>query len=101
MGFGMCGLSEFANIMLMCSLATIMFLGGWHAPFGLTFIPSWIWFLLKLYALIFIVMQFRWTYPRIRVDQLMGFSWKVLLPLALANIFITGIGMYIYRAIGW
>ena len=54
-----------------------------------------------MYALIFIVMQFRWTYPRIRVDQLMGFGWKVLIPLSLANIFITGIGMYIYRAIGW
>ncbi len=101
MGFGMYGLSEFANIMLMCALATTMFLGGWQAPFGLTFIPSWIWFLLKMYALIFIVIQFRWTFPRIRIDQLMGFSWKVLLPLALANIFVTGIGMFVYRAIGW
>jgi len=101
MGFGMYGLSEFANIMLMCALATIMFLGGWHAPFGLAFIPSWIWFLIKMYVLIFIVMQFRWTYLRLRVDQIMGFGWKVLIPLALANVFITGIGMYVYRAIGW
>ena len=95
MGFGMYGLTEFANILLVCSLATVMFLGGWQAPFGLTFIPSWIWFLLKMYILVFLVMQFRWTYPRIRVDQLLGFSWKVLVPLSLANIFITGIGMYI------
>lgn len=101
MGFGMYGLTEFANIMLTCSLATIIFLGGWQAPFGLTFIPSWIWFLLKMYILIFLVMQFRWTYPRIRVDQLMGFCWKVLVPLALANIFITGIAVKIYQTIGW
>lgn len=101
MAFAMYFLAEYANIMLMCALATIMFLGGWLAPFGLTFIPSWVWFFLKMYALIFIVMQFRWTYPRIRIDQLMGFGWKVLVPLSLANIFVTGIGMYIYRAIGW
>ncbi|MFA7467315.1 MAG: NADH-quinone oxidoreductase subunit NuoH [Desulfotomaculaceae bacterium] len=101
MGFAMFFLAEYANIMVVCAMATIMFLGGWHAPFGLTFIPSWVWFFIKMYVLIFIVMQFRWTYPRIRIDQLMGFGWKVLVPLSLANIFVTGIGMYIYRAIGW
>lgn len=101
MAFAMFFLAEYASIMVICALGTILFLGGWHAPFGLTFIPSWIWFFLKMYALIFIVMQFRWTYPRIRVDQLMGFGWKVLVPLALANIFITGIGMKIYQGIGW
>lgn len=101
MAFAMYFLAEYANIMVICAMATIMFLGGWHAPFGLDFIPSWVWFFLKMYALIFLVMQLRWTYPRIRVDQLMGFSWKVLVPLALANIFITGIGMKIYQAIGW
>ncbi|SFR00984.1 NADH-quinone oxidoreductase subunit NuoH [Desulfoscipio geothermicus] len=101
MAFAMFFLAEYANIMVICAMATIMFLGGWHAPFGLDFIPSWVWFFLKMYILIFIVMQFRWTYPRIRVDQLMGFGWKVLVPLALANIFITGIGMKIYQAIGW
>ena len=101
MGFAMFFLAEYANVMIICAVTTIVFLGGWHAPFGLTFIPSWIWFFLKVYALIFVVMWFRWTFPRIRVDQLMGFGWKVLVPLSLANIFVTGIGMYIYRAIGW
>ncbi|WP_066639420.1 NADH-quinone oxidoreductase subunit NuoH [Desulfolucanica intricata] len=101
MQFAMFFLAEYANIMLICGMATIMFLGGWHAPFGLTFIPSWVWFFLKMYALIFIVMQLRWTYPRIRVDQLMGLGWKVLVPLSLANIFITGIGVKIYQALGW
>ncbi len=101
MAFAMFFLAEYANIMVICAVTTIVFLGGWHAPLGLTFIPSWVWFFLKMYALIFVVMWFRWTFPRIRVDQLMGFGWKVLVPLSLANIFVTGIGMYIYRAIGW
>lgn len=101
MTFAMYFLAEYANIMIICAMATVMFFGGWHAPFGLTFIPSWVWFFLKMYALIFFVMQLRWTFPRIRVDQLMGFSWKILVPLALANIFITGIGMKIYQAMGW
>lgn len=101
MAFAMFFLAEYANIMVICAVTTIVFLGGWHAPFGLTFIPSWVWFFLKMYALIFVVMWFRWTFPRIRVDQLMGFGWKVLVPLSLANIFVTGVGMYIYRAIGW
>lgn len=101
MGFAMFFLAEYANIMIISAMATVLFLGGWLAPFGLTFIPSWLWFFLKMYLLIFVVMWFRWTYPRIRVDQLMGFGWKVLVPLSLANIFVTGIGMYIYGAIGW
>lgn len=101
MAFAMFYLAEYANMLVVCALTTILFLGGWHAPFGLTIIPSWLWFFLKVYVIMFIIMQLRWTYPRIRVDQLMGFGWKVLVPLSLANIFITGIGMYIYRAIGW
>lgn len=101
MGFAMWFLAEYANLILVSALAATLFLGGWLAPFGLTFIPSWVWFLLKVYFMIWIFMWLRWTYPRIRVDQLMNFGWKVLVPLSLANIFVTGIGMYIYRAIGW
>lgn len=101
MGFAMFFLSEYASVMLISAMCTVMFLGGWLAPFGLTFIPSWLWFFLKMYVMIFIFMWVRWTYPRLRVDQLMGFGWKVLVPLSLANIFITGVGMYIFRAIGW
>lgn len=101
MGFAMFFLSEYASVMLISAMCTVVFLGGWLAPFGMTFIPSWIWFFLKMYAMIFVFMWVRWTYPRLRVDQLMGFGWKVLVPLSLANIFVTGVGMYIYRAIGW
>ncbi|MFZ5596288.1 MAG: NADH-quinone oxidoreductase subunit NuoH [Bacillota bacterium] len=100
MGFAMFyGLAEFANMMVISAMCTVVFLGGWLAPFGLDFIPSWVWFFLKMYLMIFIFMWIKWTYPRIRVDQLMGFGWKVLVPLSLANIFVTGAGMYIYRAI--
>jgi len=101
LGWGTFAIAEYASVMVVSSLCTVMFLGGWLAPFGWTFIPSWLWFFLKMYVMIFIFMWVRWTYPRIRVDQLMGFGWKVLVPLTLANIFITGVGMYIYRAIGW
>ncbi|WP_027718725.1 NADH-quinone oxidoreductase subunit NuoH [Desulfovirgula thermocuniculi] len=101
MAYAMYMLAEYANMMVVACMATIMFLGGWLAPFGWTFLPSWFWFFIKVYALIFLFMWIRWTYPRIRVDQLMGFGWKVLVPLSLANIFVTGVGMYVYRAIGW
>ncbi len=101
MAFAMFYLAEYANMLVCCAMVTILFLGGWLAPFGLDFIPSWLWFFIKMYVVMFVIMQLRWTYPRIRVDQLMGFGWKVLVPLSLANIFVTGIGMYIYRAIGW
>ncbi|MHB8917073.1 MAG: NADH-quinone oxidoreductase subunit NuoH [Desulfocucumaceae bacterium] len=101
MAFAMFYLAEYVNIMIVSSLCTVVFLGGWLAPFGMTFIPSWVWFFLKMYLLVFFFIWVRWTYPRIRIDQLMGFGWKVLVPLALANIFITGAGMYVFRAIGW
>ncbi|MCL6447222.1 MAG: NADH-quinone oxidoreductase subunit NuoH [Armatimonadetes bacterium] len=101
MGYAMFMLTEYASVLVISIMCTIMFLGGWLAPFGWTFLPSWFWFFLKVYVMIFLFMWIRWTYPRIRVDQLMGFGWKVLVPLSLANIFVTGIGMYVYRSIGW
>lgn len=88
-------------MVLVSAMAVTLFLGGWLAPFGWTFIPSWVWFFLKLYLMIYIFMWFRWTYPRIRVDHLMNFGWKVLVPLTLANIFVTGVAMKIYQALGW
>ena len=101
MGFAFFFLAEYANVLLVSMLASILFLGGWLAPFGLTFIPSWIWLLLKVYFMIFVLMWLRWTYPRIRIDQLMSFGWKVLVPLAIVNIFVTGIGKYLYESVRW
>lgn len=97
MAFAMWFLTEYANLLLVSALATTVFLGGWLAPFGWTFIPSWAWFFLKLYAVIYFFMWIRWTYPRIRIDQLMNFGWKVLMPLTLVNILITGVGICVYN----
>lgn len=101
MGFAFFFLAEYANVLLVSVMFTTLFMGGWLAPFGLTFIPSWIWFLLKVYLIVFLFMWVRWTFPRIRVDQLMGFAWKVLVPLSIANIFLTGIGKYVFETIRW
>ncbi len=101
MGFAFFFLAEYANVLLVSMLASILFLGGWLAPFGLTFIPSWIWLLLKVYLVIFLLMWFRWTYPRTRIDQMMAFCWKVLVPLAIVNILVTGIGKYLYESVRW
>ncbi len=82
-------LAEYVYIFAMASLTTVLFLGGWNAPFGLTFIPGIIWFILKFLVIVFFLYWVRATMPRIRVDQLMQFAWKVLLPLALFNILLT------------
>ncbi|MCH7937511.1 MAG: NADH-quinone oxidoreductase subunit H, partial [Proteobacteria bacterium] len=64
---------------------TILFLGGWLGPL----LPGIVWFILKVFVLIFIMMWIRFTFPRFRVDQLMGFGWKILVPLSLLNVMIT------------
>jgi len=91
MRFAIFALSEYANLMTVTSLATLMFLGGWLMPWHS---PAWmypLWFAIKVLILIFFMMWTRGTLPRFRFDQLMLFGWKVLLPLALANIVITGL----------
>lgn len=101
MGFAFFFLAEYANVLLVSVMSTTLFFGGWLAPFGWTFIPSWIWFLIKVYVMVFIFMWIRWTFPRIRVDQLMGFAWKALVPLSIANIFLTGVGKYLFETVRW
>lgn len=92
--FAMFFLAEYANMFVAAAIATTLFLGGWHGIPGLPMVlPPIVWFLLKTYMIIFVFMWFRWTYPRIRVDQLMSFGWKVLLPLGFVNIGITGLVM--------
>ena len=86
-------LAEYANLLAASAIAATLFLGGWSGPW----LPGWLWFLLKIGVMIFIFMWFRWTFPRLRVDQLMTFGWKVLLPVALVNVLITGIGIYTYK----
>ncbi len=98
MRFAFYFLAEYANMILVSSIATVAFLGGWHAPFPfLEFIPPIFWFMGKVYALLFFFIWLRATVPRLRFDQLMGFSWKIMLPLALANILVTSIVAYFVR----
>lgn len=84
-------LTEYVYVFAMASLTTVLYLGGWQAPFGLTFIPPIVWFILKFVCIVFFIFWLRASFPRLRADQLMQFAWKVLLPLALFNIFLTAI----------
>jgi NADH-quinone oxidoreductase subunit H len=85
--FALFFLGEYLGLFAICGLGITLFLGGWTAPFEfLTWIPSWIWFFTKLLALICLFIWIRGTMPRVRMDQLMNFAWKFMLPLALTNI---------------
>ncbi|TBL72960.1 NADH-quinone oxidoreductase subunit NuoH [Paenibacillus thalictri] len=85
-------LAEYVYVFAIASLTTVLFLGGWHAPFTfLDFIPGIIWFLIKFCFIVFFLFWIRATLPRVRVDQLMSIGWKVLLPLALVNVLITAV----------
>jgi len=89
MKFAMFFLGEYGNMINVSALATTLFLGGWQGPF----LPPVLWFLIKLCAFLFFFIWIRATLPRFRYDQLMNFGWKVLLPLALLNILLTGVIM--------
>ncbi|HZI32292.1 MAG TPA: NADH-quinone oxidoreductase subunit NuoH [Candidatus Binatia bacterium] len=90
--FALFFLGEYLGMFAISGLGITLFLGGWTAPFSfLTWIPSWIWFFTKLLAIIFVFIWIRGTLPRLRMDQLMNFAWKFMLPLALINILVAGI----------
>ncbi|SEL04747.1 NADH-quinone oxidoreductase subunit NuoH [Streptacidiphilus jiangxiensis] len=82
-------LSEYAGILVVSALTAVLFLGGWHGPMADSL--GWLWMLLKTFALAFLVIWIRVTYPRLREDQLMRFAWTVLIPLSLAQLALTGI----------
>jgi NADH-quinone oxidoreductase subunit H len=84
-------LTEYVYLFAMSALVTVLFLGGWQPVIFLDFIPGAVWFALKFSAVVFFWLWIRSTFPRVRDDQLMEFGWKVLLPLALANIFLTAV----------
>src|SRR5438093_4092113 len=92
MSFAMFFLAEYVNMVTVSAVATDLFLGGWHGPF-LPESLGWIWFLLKVSAILFFYVWMRWTLPRYRYDQLMAFGWKVLLPLAVVNLLVTAAGV--------
>jgi NADH-quinone oxidoreductase subunit H len=98
MRFALFFLAEYANMIVVSSVATTLFLGGWLRPFAgvsalsfLDVVPGWCWFLLKSFVFLYVFIWVRATLPRYRYDQLMRLGWKVLIPLAIANLVVTGI----------
>jgi NADH-quinone oxidoreductase subunit H len=85
MKFAMFYLAEYINTLAIAIIVTTLFLSGWKGPF----LPVWFWFLFKVFAVFMFILWMRATLIRLRIDQVMAFSWKLLLPLALINIFIT------------
>jgi NADH-quinone oxidoreductase subunit H len=92
-------LAEFINMFIIASIAVVLFFGGWLSPFGITenitWFPEVIWFIIKVAGLIFLMMWFRWTFPRLRVDQLLTLEWKYLLPLNLMNLMLMAIVIWL------
>lgn len=87
-------LTEYGNVVVVCSIMTTLWLGGWNGPLldacGACSVLGVVWFTLKVYALIVVFMWIRATLPRLRIDQLMGFCWKVLIPVTLLDLAVTG-----------
>jgi NADH-quinone oxidoreductase subunit H len=98
MKFALFFLAEYINVFIVCAIGATLFLGGWM-PFHIgnwegfnhimDFIPSSVWFFGKTFFLIFVIMWFRWTFPRLRIDQLLNLEWKYLLPISMVNILVV------------
>jgi NADH-quinone oxidoreductase subunit H len=86
MKFAMFFIGEYTNLFIISAIAATLFFGGWQGPV----LPGVVWFLIKSYGIVFVLMWVRWTFPRLRVDQLMGFAWKVLTPISFFNLALTG-----------
>jgi NADH-quinone oxidoreductase subunit H len=104
MKFAFYFLAEYANMVVISSIATVLFLGGWLPPFpnwlaavwaspALAWVPPIAWFVLKMAAFLFVYIWFRGTFPRYRFDQLMDLGWKVFLPVSLVNVMAVGLGV--------
>ena len=99
MGFGLFFLGEYTNMLLVAAIATTLFLGGWNGPLfvtaggtgALSTLVQLFWFLTKVYGLIVVMIWIRWTFPRVRFDQLLNFCWKVLIPISMANLVVTAL----------
>ncbi len=92
MKFALFYLVEYAEALAMSAIITVIFLGGWRGPL----LPPWLWFIIKIFAVFFVIFWIRATVPRVRIDQLMAFAWKFLFPLALLNLVITAIEVLVW-----
>ncbi len=86
MAFSLFFFAEYTNMTIVSMVATVLFFGGWDGPL----LPGFMWFVLKTYAILFTMIWIRWTFPRLRFDQLMTFCWVVLIPLSILNLLVTG-----------
>ena len=92
MKFAMFYLAEYAEALIISTIIATLFLGGWRGPV----LPPWLWLVLKIFAVFFVMVWTRTTFPRVRIDQLMALAWKFLLPLALINLLITGLEVLVW-----
>jgi NADH-quinone oxidoreductase subunit H len=85
-------IAEYTNMFFVCAITTALFLGGWSGP-PLPYMDytGIVWFMLKVYALLFVMIWVRWTFPRVRFDQLLNFCWKYLIPFSLVNLLVTAV----------
>jgi len=98
MAFALFFLGEYANMIMIAALTTIMFLGGWHAPFDMapfTWIPPIFWLFGKISFVLFCFLWLRATFPRYRYDQIMRLGWKVFIPVTLVWIVVMGVAMFL------
>ncbi|MFC1943972.1 NADH-quinone oxidoreductase subunit NuoH [Chloroflexota bacterium] len=103
MKFAIFYLAEFGNTAAVAAITAVLFLGGWKQPFSQEWflLPPWLWLGIKMLSVYFILLWMRATLPRIRVDQLMGFAWKFLLPLALINILVIAMEVHFLDSLEW
>jgi NADH-quinone oxidoreductase subunit H len=92
--FALFFLAEYMAAFAVAAIAATVFLGGWQGPL----LPPYVWFMIKAFGLFIVMIWIRGTLPRLRIDQMMGFCWKVLVPVALANLVLTAIGISIYQS---
>ncbi len=100
MGFGFFYLAEYLNLFIVSAVAATVFLGGWmplHIPgldgfnMVMDYIPGFIWFFVKAFFVVFLMMWMRWTFPRLRIDQILGLEWKYLVPISMANLVLMAL----------
>ena len=100
MHFGFYYLAEYLNLFIVAAIAATVFLGGWMPPHiaglddfntAMDYIPGFVWFFGKAFFVVFLMMWMRWTFPRLRIDQILTLEWKYLIPLSMLNLLLMSI----------